>query len=440
MQTIRRTTSGRGALFARFVLFARFSNHWMAGPGLGMKAFGASRRFSAPLRRSSRRAQLVQKGRHGPSHLRQARNRVAGLPRAIAALQQRTRQQIVRAGDQVRPAFGALWGTQPWSIPEQLLFVKALAMLLRVAQAIRRADLGQWSRALALPDKPTDLGVPRLATGAVADDLDHAHLQRARRAQVQVAPTAHLDPCAFGVEPFPGLIRLAVAALVLALKALPILAAGSQLTGKTRRGSTVEDAIAFDPQQAARLDVGQARQEGRAGVPAVAKNDGMQAASPQQGHHRTQLAGRHLGGQVRRSDARRVQDEGALPGLGGQEHHVTHHPARAGGVCVLGHIGDGHQRPSAAVSASGRYRLLVSTPTNTSSPAAGKGAKSTKTWRSRAVSIWPSSKASYKLAQLRSKNGENDNSGKLLAAASLASASTRLNRASLAWPKQAYIP
>src|SRR6266567_7095852 len=115
------------------------------------------------------------------------------------------------------------------------------------------------------------------------------------------------------------------------------------------------------------------------------------------------------------------------------------HPGLA--ACVfLGKLARGTNVRSSAVSASGRYRLLVSTPSKTLSPAGGRGAQSTKTRRSRSASIWPSSSASYKLAQLRSKNGENDNSGKLLAPASLQSASTRLNRASLALPKQWYIP
>src|SRR3989440_3191446 len=274
MQTIRQTTSSRGALFALFSLCARFANHGMTSPGLGVKAFGPSRRFSSLLRCSSRGAQLAQKGGHGPSHLCQRRHRAAGLPRSIAPLRQRTsqHQQIVSAGDDVRPAFGPLRRAQPWLIPQQLLFVKAIAMFMRVAQAIGRADLGQRSTALAFPDKPTALGVTGLTTGAIPDDLDQRHLQPARRAQVQVVPAPYFDARPFGVQTFPGFIRLAMAALVLAWKALPIEALGSQLTGKTRRGWTVEDAIAFDPQQARRLGVGQARQESRAGVPAVAQN------------------------------------------------------------------------------------------------------------------------------------------------------------------------
>src|SRR3989442_11551907 len=209
MKKIRRTTSGRGALFALFLLFARFTNRRMTYPGLGMKALGPSRRFSTQLWRSSRRAQLVQKGGQSPSHLRQRPHRAACLPRSIAPLHHRTsqHQEIVSAGDYVRPAFRPLRGTQPWHIPEQLLFVKAIAMLMRVAQAIRRADLGQRSRALAFPDKPTDLGVTSLPTGPMTDDLDQRNLHPARRAHAQVVPTPHLDPRPLGVETFPGPLK-----------------------------------------------------------------------------------------------------------------------------------------------------------------------------------------------------------------------------------------
>src|SRR5438105_3031640 len=250
MKKMSRTTSDRG------YLFACFTDYRMTDPGLGMKAFGPPLRFSTQLWRSSRRPQLVQKGGQSPSYLRQRPNRGACLPRSIAILHQRTsqHQEIVSAGDDVRPAFRPLRGTQPWHIPEQLLFVKAIAMLMRVAQPIGRTDLGQRSRAITFPDKPTDLGITSLPTGPMTDDLDQRNLHPARRAQVQVVPTPHLDPRPFGIKTFPGLIRCAVAALVLALKAVPILATGSQLAGKTRRGWTVEDAITFDPQQARSLD------------------------------------------------------------------------------------------------------------------------------------------------------------------------------------------
>src|ERR1700680_1615995 len=106
MNKSSQTTSSRNALFALFPLFARFTNNRMADPGLGMKAFGPSRRFSPQLWCSSRRAQLVQKGGHRPSHLRQRRHQAAGLPRSIAPLYHRTsqHQHIVSTGDDVRQA------------------------------------------------------------------------------------------------------------------------------------------------------------------------------------------------------------------------------------------------------------------------------------------------------------------------------------------------
>src|SRR5258707_7448129 len=283
MKKISRTTSGRGAMLAVLLLLARFTNRWMTCLGLKMKAFGPSRCFSTQLWRSSRRPKLVQKGGQSPSHLRQRRSLGACLPRSIAPLHQRTsqHQKIVSAGDELRPAFSPLRGTQSWHIPEQLLFVKAIAMLMRAAQPIRRADLCQRSRAIAFPDKPTDLGVTSFPTGPMTDDLDPRHLHPAPSAQVQMVQTPHLDPRPFGVETFPGLIRFAVAALVFALKAVPILATGSQLADKTRWGWTVEDAIPFDPQQARSLDVSQASQERRAGVTAVAGNAGKQPRSHQ---------------------------------------------------------------------------------------------------------------------------------------------------------------
>src|SRR5260370_25263472 len=164
-----------------------------------------------------------------------------------------------------------------------------------------------------------DRGVTSLPTGPMTDDLDHPNLPPARLPQVQVVPTPHLDPRPCGVETFPGLIRFAMAALVLALKAVPILATGSHLTGQTRRGWTVEDAITFNPQQARRLDVGQASQERRAGVPAVTHNDGMQPTRHQQGHDGAQLAAGPLRRQFRLSDPRRVSHLRALTGLGGPQ-------------------------------------------------------------------------------------------------------------------------
>src|SRR5436190_2255251 len=228
MKKISQTNSGRSGLFALFLLFTRFADHGMTCPGLGMKAFCASRRFSAWLRGSCRGTQLSQKGGHGPTHLPQRQDRAARLPGPIAPVQQGASQQQ--------------------------LFVEAIAVLLRVAQARGRADLGQGSGVIAFPHEPTDPGVTGTSVGPMTDDLHHAHLDPARRAQMQVLPTPHLHPRAFGIASLPHLIRFAVGPLVAALEAVSILATGTQLAGTAYWRGTVKDAMAFDTQEAVGRD------------------------------------------------------------------------------------------------------------------------------------------------------------------------------------------
>ncbi|HEY1354517.1 MAG TPA: hypothetical protein VGF67_33310 [Ktedonobacteraceae bacterium] len=74
--------------------------------------------------------------------------------------------------DEPGPAFGARRGTQLWQIPERLQVVKAVAMFVRVAQATDRADLGQRSRVLPLPDKPSDPEVSACGCGSTMDNRD----------------------------------------------------------------------------------------------------------------------------------------------------------------------------------------------------------------------------------------------------------------------------
>src|SRR5260370_33538798 len=78
-----------------------------------------------------------------------------------------------------------------------------------------------------------------------------------------------------------------------------------------------------------------------------------------------------------------------------------------------GKLGRGTNVRSADVSASRRYKLLVSTPRKTYSPLPGSGANWTKTGRSFSASNLPSSKASYSLGSWSWDNGQGNNSGKL---------------------------
>src|SRR6266571_5682038 len=307
MQSTNRANSRDRRRFALFVLVARFANDRLTQNGCGMKALGASRRFSTWLWWSRRGAQLRQKGKHGSSHLCQGQHRAAMLPGPVYPVDQGTRQHqlVVRTGQHLGPAFGLRWSAQTWLIPQQHLLVQAQAMLMRVAQPIGRADLGQGSGWLTFPDKPTDPGITPTLTGPMTDDLDHAHLKGARGAQMQLGPAMHLHPPAILIRSFPRGIRFAMSTLLAALKPRSIFATGATLTWLARRSGTVKDAIAFDAQQTTGGHLGHACQKRRAGVPAVTDDHRAQAALHQQIDHGQHLIGSYLRRQPGRSHALR---------------------------------------------------------------------------------------------------------------------------------------
>src|SRR5258707_9499644 len=246
--------------------------------------------------------------------------------------------------DDLRPAFRLLWGAQTGLIPQQHLLVQPIAMLMRVAQPIGRADLGQGSDFIAFPDKPTDLGVTWALAGPMPDDLDHAHLNPTSGAQMQLGPAMDFHPPAALIGPLPRGIWFAMSALIAALKTRSVFATATTLTRLARRGGTVKNAIAFDAQQTTGCYPRHARQKWSARVPAVADEHRTQAALHQQIDHRQQLACPDLRCQSRRSHAPGIQHKGSLARVLGQKDDATDHPTRTDRVVTLAHIGQGNQR------------------------------------------------------------------------------------------------
>src|SRR5438128_1001680 len=224
MTNTSREHSGNGGFFALFALFARFINDRMTRSRLRMEILGASRCFSTWLGRSSRGTQLSQKGWHSPTNLWQGDHRAAMLPGAVHAFDQRTSQHqlIMHTRHHLGEAVGLLWGPQARLIPKQNLLVQPEAMLVGVAQAIGRTDFAQGRGFVAFPNKPTDLGVARIALGPMADDLDHAHLDLTCLAQMQLGPATHFNTPAFGIRALPRAIRFPMGPLVAALEPRPI--------------------------------------------------------------------------------------------------------------------------------------------------------------------------------------------------------------------------
>src|SRR5260370_34469723 len=102
-------------------------------------------------------------------------------------------------------------------------------MVMRVAQAIGWADLGQGRGFIAFPDKPTDLGVSWAFAGCMTDDLDHAHLNPASLAQMQLVPAMDFHSPAAWIRALPTRIRFAMGAHIAALKPRSIFATGTTL-------------------------------------------------------------------------------------------------------------------------------------------------------------------------------------------------------------------
>ena len=95
-----RQNAGYRSFFALFALFTGFANDRMAHSRLRMETLGASDCFSTWLWGPRRGTQLYQKGGHGSANLRQGHHTAPLLPRAVHAINQRTRgpQLVVRTG------------------------------------------------------------------------------------------------------------------------------------------------------------------------------------------------------------------------------------------------------------------------------------------------------------------------------------------------------
>ena len=138
MKNASRFTSGRGARFALFLLFARFMNDRIARCLPRAEAFGTPRRFSSWLARTDRCAKLRQNGGHDPTDLPGSHRTPFGLPRKQGRKSERAGQIQLeeRQGHDPTPAQKLLRCTDVCGKPEQILFQKAEEMLFREAQTV----------------------------------------------------------------------------------------------------------------------------------------------------------------------------------------------------------------------------------------------------------------------------------------------------------------
>src|SRR2546422_1130359 len=145
MRRKKRRNSGRGLKgFSRlFRLFGVFACNREACGGLGVKAFRTSRRNSARSAQASWCTKLQQKGGHHATNLPGGDGALLAFPRSVQRLSKIACQaQLVEGGDdQPTPTLKLLGSAHMHMRPKQILFEKAIAVLLRETPTIVRSHL-----------------------------------------------------------------------------------------------------------------------------------------------------------------------------------------------------------------------------------------------------------------------------------------------------------
>lgn len=154
-------------------LWRGFSDNWLAWGAFHGRSRRTSRRFSPTLGRTGRRAKLGNNLAHRTTHLAGRCRTTVSFPGASLLLHERSRKDevIMHQTDQIRPALKLLGAAYPGGGPEQILFEKAVAVLLAKVASVQLRDLRQGRQVCAQPPEP---GNPRVAFGATGTGTNHA--------------------------------------------------------------------------------------------------------------------------------------------------------------------------------------------------------------------------------------------------------------------------
>src|SRR5216117_2080486 len=134
--------------------FAHHGKAWGERPD---STFARSRRFAARFGQQGRCAKQMQNAGHHAANLPRRDRALCAFPRTVDGQAELFAQQqlIASTRHDPTPAFHLFRCAQVSLFPEQVLFEKAIAMLLREALAIPGAHLLQRHLLSACPDEPT---------------------------------------------------------------------------------------------------------------------------------------------------------------------------------------------------------------------------------------------------------------------------------------------
>src|ERR1700692_281900 len=227
-----------------FRLFGFFDDDRVAFGRLGMKAFGASRSFSARLARASWCAKLREEGWHHPTNLPGGNWSLFAFPWSVQGSSQGAChiQLIEDDGHQPAPALKLLGSPHMHPRPKQIAFEKAVAMLLRETQAIALGNLTQRHNVIE-HHKPTDPGITFGVFCRFSLHPNDFDSQLAVLFEMQVAPSARSHSSALGIQLTRLSFRGSMALLAFSLKDGTVFGHGPLFVAT--HGRPIELAVAF---------------------------------------------------------------------------------------------------------------------------------------------------------------------------------------------------
>src|SRR5450631_707279 len=209
-------------------------------------AFRFSARFGGPGWSS----QLVQQFVDPAAHLLQGHATMFALPWAQLDLNEISgqKQLIMRNGHNQAPALKLLWGAQARLVPQQALFIEAIAMLLTKSQGIAQGNLRHVFLLIAKPDQPTDAWVTLAIAGMRPDHLNHGEREPTCVFDMQIAPPRNFHHATFAILSASVPIRSSIGRRGANLQQVPIFARCSSLA-RRRRSGPIETALLLQSSQ-----------------------------------------------------------------------------------------------------------------------------------------------------------------------------------------------
>src|SRR5450631_3771926 len=215
-------------------------------------AFRFSARFGGPGWSS----QLVQQFVDPAAHLLQGHATMFALPWAQLDLNEISgqKQLIMRNGHNQAPALKLLWGAQARLVPQQALFIEAIAMLLTKSQSIPQRNLRHVFLLIAQPDQPTDAWVTLAIAGMRPNHLNHGEREPAGILDMQIEPPRNFHRTTFAIFSAGVPIGSSIGCGVASLQEISIFARGPSLA-RWGRSRSIESAILIQSSQDAHIQV-----------------------------------------------------------------------------------------------------------------------------------------------------------------------------------------